>query len=233
MLMNTALPTTDSIYGLRMERQFLSRQANEAEYLAFYRDTQPGQNVYWCGFGNPPCHVFRASFDDMELNRRRQEERILVKGRFQGGTLGWVEAADLELFACLSRKSPAVLHPMDAALLELIEREGPMNIQLMKELSGLLVKQITPALHRLQEAFLIYEDQYDGAWDREWYKFAEMFPDVDLNRYTRQEALKLVLPRFAYRSVFLTAEMAKTFYRLPKKEITAAIGALVDRKSVV
>lgn len=36
----------------------------------------------------------------------------------------------------------------------------------MNEETGMLVKEITPVLHRLQEAFLIYEDQYDGEWDR-------------------------------------------------------------------
>ena len=40
----------------------------------------------------------------------------------------------------------------------------------------MLVKEITPVLHRLQEAFLVYEDQYDGEWDRSWYRFEEMFP---------------------------------------------------------
>jgi len=32
-------------------------------------------------------------------------------------------------------------------LLELMERESPMNIELMKAMTGLLVKKITPALH--------------------------------------------------------------------------------------
>ena len=43
-------------------------------------------------------------------------------------------------------------------ILELIQNAGPFNIQQIKEETGMLVKQITPILHRLQEAFLIYED---------------------------------------------------------------------------
>ena len=39
----------------------------------------------------------------------------------------------------------------------------------------MLVKEITPVLHRLQEAFLVYEDQYDGEWDRSWYRFGGDF----------------------------------------------------------
>lgn len=218
--------TQANIIALRMERQYLSRKANEQEYLALYRDTQPGQNVYWNGFGDPPSITFRADFDDIEYNRKRQRSRALIKGRFAGGNLGWIMRDDLELFAALYRKPLAGLQPVHETLLELLGREGPMSIQGMKELTGMLVKEITPALHRLQEAFLVYEDQYDGEWDRGWYPFAEMFPDVDLAKYTRQEALAALLRRFAYRHVRFDSKMAKSFYKLPEKEIKAAMAEL-------
>lgn len=79
----------------------------------------------------------------------------------------------------------------------------------------------------MQEAFLIYEDQYDGEWDRGWYKFEEMFPKTDLERYTRVEALKIILRRFAYRLVWFDSGMAKSFYKLPEKEILLALKELV------
>ena len=133
---------------------------------------------------------------------------------------------DMELFACLYAKPLTRPTGEQLSILELIRNGGPFTIQQIKEETGLLVKKITPILHRLQEAFLIYEDQYDGEWDRGWYKFPEMFPDVDLNRYTRHEALKIVLQRFAHRMVWFDAAMAKSFYRLPEKEIRAAADAL-------
>lgn len=92
----------------------------------------------------------------------------------------------------------------------------------MKEMTGLLVKEITPALHKLQAAFFIFEDQPDGEWDRSWMRFEEMFPNVDVERYSRQEALRIVLRRFAYRYVYFTAMEAKSFYGLPEKEIVQA-----------
>ena len=165
--------TQTKITALRMERQFLTHKASQQEYNALYRDTQPGQNVYWHGFGDPPSITYRATFDDIEYNRMRQRERLLIKGRFQGGNLGWIERDDLELFAGLSMKPLTMPTDKQEMLLTLIRREGPLNIQIMKEMTGLLVKEITPVLHRLQEAFLIYEDQYDGEWDRGWYTFAE------------------------------------------------------------
>lgn len=220
----------ENITGLRMERQCLTCPADEQEYIALYRDTQPGQNVYWHGFGRPPVLSLRAGFDDEEFNRRRQADRLLVKGRFQGGNLGWIEAGDMELFACMCRKPMERFTAAQEEILLLIEREGPMNIQQMKEETGMLVKEITPVLHRLQEAFLIYEDQYDGEWDRGWYRFSEMFPEADFQKYTRTEALKIVLQRFAYRMVWFDVNMAKSFYKLPLKEIKTAVSELVAER---
>lgn len=221
------------ILTLRMQRQHLTIPANEEEYIALYRDLQPGQNVYWNGFGQPPVLSFRAGFDDLEFNRQHQLKRELIKGRFAGGNLGWIMAEDMELFAALYRKPLANANMAQLAILRLIEQLGPLTIQQIKEETGMLVKEITPALHRLQEAFLLYEDQYDGEWDRGWCRFEEMFPEADLNRYTRAEALTIVLCRFARRMVWFDSAMAKDFYKLPGKEIKAALAALTERGILV
>jgi len=214
------------IISLRMARQgFVNRMSAEG-YDALYRDLQPGMNVFWNGFGQPPTLSFRAGFDDMEYNRQRQLNRELVKGRFAGGNLGWIVPEDLELFMALYRKPIREMTDDQRIILDLISQQGPSNIQRMKEETGLLVKRITPALHRLQEAFILYEDQYDGEWDRGWYRFEEMFPEADPGRYDRSEALKIVLMRYAYRMVWFDAAMAKSFYRLPGKEIRAVLAAL-------
>lgn len=215
------------IISLRMERQCLVGRADESEYVNLYRDMQPGQNVYWNGFGEPPTLSFRADFDDIEFNRGRQYDRLLIKGRFGGGNLGWIMPEDMELFAALYKKPLKSPTLTQLQLLELIRSIGPLNIQQMKEETGLLVKDITPALHRLQEAFLIYEDQYDGDWERGWYRFDEIFPNISIEKYTRHEALKIVLQRFAYRLVRFDSAMAKSFYKLPEKEIKLAISDLV------
>lgn len=221
------------IISLRMERQCFIKKADEAEYVRLYRDMQPGQNVYWNGFGAPPTLTFRADFDDLEFNRNRQLKRELIKGRFASGNLGWIEPDDIELFAALYRKPLTKPTEEQRRILELIETAGPFNIQQLKEETGMLVKQITPILHRLQEAFLIYEDQYDGEWDRGWYRFHEMFPDVKTDRYTGLEALKIVLQRFAYRIVWFDTAMVKSFYKIPEKEIKQAVGELVDEGILV
>jgi len=217
----------NKITALRMERQHLICKANKAEYIDLYRDSQPGYNVHWYGFGDPPSLAYRADFNDIEFNRERQLKHKLIKGRFAGGNLGWIMPEDLELFAATFVKplnKPTMRH---TTLLELIERE-PLTIQQMKEETGMLVKEITPVLHRLQEAFLIYEDQYDGEWDRGWHKFNDMFPDVDLKKQTRHDALKILIERFAYRMVYFDSKMVKSFYKLPEKDIKTAVTALIE-----
>ena len=216
------------LIALRMERQHLTRKATQAEYNPLYRDLQPGQNVYWNGFGDPPSLTYRADFNDIEYNRGRQADRSLIKGRFAGGNLGWIIPEDLELFVSLYRKPLDKPTDRQLTLLELIEREGPLNIQQMKEETGMLVKEITPALHRLQKAFLVYEDQNEGQEDRGWYKFSEMFPHVDLQRYLSCDALIILLRRFAYRMVWFDADMVRSLYKLAAKDIKAAATALVD-----
>lgn len=224
---NARLIDKSKIISLRMERQFFTRKASEQEYLELYRDTQPGQNVYWNGFGQPPTLSFRADFDDLEFNRKRQSKRELIKARFGGGNLGWIVPEDLELFIALYQKPLKQPTFIQAKILGLFQKLGPLNIQQIKEETGFFVKEITPALHKLQEAFLIYEDQYDGEWDRSWYPFEEIFPDIDREKYTRVEALKIILQRFAYRHVCFDIAMAKSFYKLPAKEIKSAIAELV------
>lgn len=221
------------VISLRMERQCLSHKADVSEYISLFQDTQPGQNVYWNGFGDPPSLTLRADFDDLAFNRQRQKERALLKGRFQGGNLGWVMAEDWELFACVYCKPLSRFTEPQKKLMEVISREGPLNIQQMKQETGMLVKEITPALHRLQQAFLIYEDQYDGDWERGWYPFSSMFPQVSLNRYSRTQALSLLLKRFAYRNVVFDEAMAKSFYKLPAKEISQALAKLTEEGTLV
>ncbi|MBE5809575.1 MAG: hypothetical protein E7318_01430 [Clostridiales bacterium] len=217
------------LLALRLQRQQLVTPVAAAGYDALYRDLQPGMNLYWHGFGQPPECTFRADFDDVDYNRQRQARRQLVKGRFAGGNLGWIVPEDFPLFAALYRKPILLMDDVQLTIMTLIERMGPLNIQQIKEETGYLVKVITPALHRLQEAFLLYEDQYDGEWDRAWYRFEEMFPEHDLNRYTRAEALEIILQRFAYRMAWFDTKMAKSFYKLPEKEIKQACARLAEQ----
>lgn len=221
-----------NVAALRMRRQFIGEKASEEEYETLFRDLSPVPTVYWCCPGEPPVVSYRASFDDHFFNTRRRARREILKGRFQGGTIGYVDRRDLSLYGSIYRKAPKVLTEVQEELILLLRREGPMNIGLMKELTGRLVKEITPALHKLQEAFLVFEDQADNEWERAWYLMEGEFPELNLS-LPRGEAIEAAVQRFAYRIVAFDLPMAKSFFRLPVRDLKAAVDGLLSRGTLV
>ena len=73
--------------------------------------------------------------------------RTIMKGRFQNGNIAYIYADELELFAAVYRKDKP-LTDTELELCELLNREGPMTIHVMKEFTGMLTKEITPACRR-------------------------------------------------------------------------------------
>lgn len=126
-----------SIVGLRMRRQHLVQRADTVEYDALYRDTSPGQNVYWERFRRPAQPDLPGGFRRYRLQpfpaEKQNAAQRAVPGRQSGA---WIERADLELFAVAYRKPLPSLTPAQQTLWELLLREGPMNIQGMKEATG-------------------------------------------------------------------------------------------------
>ncbi len=214
--------------SLRMKRQYLSASVSREEYDQLFINMSPVPTMYWTRPGDPPTLPAHVDFDDYDYNSRRRSRRDILKGRFAGGTISYVTKEDLELFGCLYRKEVSRYSQVQTEIIELFQQEGPMNIKLIKELTGLLVKGITPQLHKLQEAFVVYEDQLDNEWDRGWYLFESEFPEVDLNRFTKIEALKNLLPRVIKLLVFAELDQLKSYYRLPIKLIEKAVLELLN-----
>lgn len=217
-----------AVVALAFRRQHFLEPASPEEYDRLFRDYSPVPTIGWCEPGLPPTLPPHAAFDDGAYNGLRRAGRQILKGRFHN-RLAYVAREDWELFACLYRKPLPALRYEQVKMLELLRQEGPLNIGLIKEMTGLLVKQITPILHRLQEAFLVFEDQQDNAGDRGWYCFEEVFPEVDFARYDKKGALCAVLPRFAHRQVFFTEEMARNFYGSSVREVREATQCLVEQ----
>ena len=219
--------SSHDVAALLLERQHLAHPAGEEDYDRLFRDLSPVKTPYWCAPGSPPCLRFRAAFDDGDYNDRRRAARRILKGRFQKGNLAYIAAEDLELFAALYRRPPEKMTLEHHRLLDLLEREGPLTIQQIKEITGLLVKHITPLLHRLQEMFLVYEDQTDAGWDRGWYAMEQEFEGVRFDRFTPEQALDELLPRYARRAVFFNADSLGAFYQLPAKACAASVDRLM------
>ncbi len=218
--------------NLALERQCFFNKAGESGYERLFRLMQPVQPVYWTRPGDPPRILHRVAFDDAQHNFDLRAERLLVKGRFQGGNVAYIHADELELFAGAYRKPIRFLSETEEILLRILDREGPLTIRILKEMTDMRVKDLAPVLHKFQEAFLVFEDQADNEWDRGWYLFEKEFPDVRPDRYTREEALAVLIPRFLHLHVFATAGMAASFYGLSQKPVKAALDHLAGTGAV-
>lgn len=223
----------NAVQALCMQRQYLGGRANEEQYKELFRSMSPVPTVYWSAPGQAPILCNRANFDGQLWAEEARSSREIVKGRFQGGNVGYIFAKELELFAGAYRKPPSSLSDGEWRVMELLEQEGPMTIGDMREITGLKAKEIAPILHKLQTKFLAYEDQIDSQWDRGWYPMAGEFPDYNFDRYTKEEAVQELLLRFAYLAVFFTADMAKNYYRFTQKEIKQGLDTLQKNHKLV
>ena len=222
----------NSVTALTMRRQCFGANIDRAAYNDLFRLMSPVLTPFWCRPGSPPGLVFRAGFDEYSHVYDMRSRRIIVKGRFQGGGIAYVFSDELPLFAAVYSKDRRRLSYREVELLEMLEREGPLNIGMIKDITGWLAKEITPALHKLQQKFLVFEDQADNEWDRAWYLFETEFPDTDLDEYTKTEAMKTIITRFTHGNVFISVDMLRSYYRLPAAEIEAAVSGLLEENTL-
>ena len=177
--------------------------------------------------------VHRTVFKDNVVTDGMRAERTIIKGRFLNGTIGYVLAKDLELYANTFLRPIQRLSYVQRTVLDTVIAQSPTTARLIKEETGLLNKSIMPALHRLQEAFLVYEDQVDADWERGWYDFATEWPDVYIEQSRWEPAAATVLTRFLKGYVFATLENIKDWSGLPVKKLQGLVAMMEKSGTVV
>jgi len=207
-----------SVRYLMLKRQHFIEKADEAEYEKLFRFLSPVHTKFWIVPGSPPVIEHRTRTNDFALNSNLRKNRKILKGRFQGGLVGYVYDDELPLYMAVYKKSLKGLSEIDEAVLGTIKDEGPMNIRLIKEITGLLSKQIAASLQKMQKAFIVYEDQVDGERDRAWYILEEEFSTEDLSKYDFDFAIEEIIYRFSFMNVFVDEVMIKSFTRLKNWE---------------
>ena len=223
----------NKIKYLMLKRQHFMDRADEKEYEEMFRLMSPVHTKHWIVPGSPPVIEHRSKINDYLLNSKNRKERKIIKGRFQGGSVGYIYAEDLPLYSVAYKKKMQGLTENDELILNTLEAEGPMNIGLLKEITGLLAKQITPSLHKMQKAFILFEDQVDDEWDRSWYLLEDEFESLDLNAYSRMQAFKEVISRFTYMNVFMDETMVKSFTKLNTKDINTDIKDMLNEEMLL
>ena len=165
-----------------------SRQLHQTVRLASASVPQVVSPRWFSRPGSPPVLVHRTTFRDSDEANRLRADRVVLKGRFLDGTIGYVLAKDLALYAnAFCRPLPRLSHEQQIVL-DTVAHQGPLTPRQIKVETGLLNKKIMPALHRLQEAFIVYEDQVDADWERGWYDFAAEWPEIEVDEPHRESA---------------------------------------------
>ncbi|HIW74983.1 MAG TPA: winged helix DNA-binding domain-containing protein [Firmicutes bacterium] len=228
--MTTLSVSAPALRALRMERQgLLSPAADAGAYEALFRRMQPVRPVAFSCPGEPPALVYRCEEGGRCFAEPWRAQRRLVKGRFQGGRVGYILADDWETMIAAYRRPADLGDPCLRHFYEFFRREAPLTIHQMQEATGWKAKEITALLHTLQQAFLVYEDQVDGDWERGWYLFESEFPQVTPGAVSREEALETLVLRQMESLGFADLETLRGFYCLPGRELKAAAGRLADR----
>jgi hypothetical protein len=208
--------TKDAVIAERLRRQLLDQPLKKkAELPELFRKLQPVAPLAYSYPGSPPRLKHRTTFDDGEALDDLRGSREIVKGRFLGGRIGYVRASDLELYGAAFRKPLRELNDTQHRVMDAVQEIGPADTNQIKELvdgdggAPLLKKQIMPALHRMQEAFLVFEDQTKTDWARPWADFESELTDVDLDRLSWEQAAGEVVGRFLDAMVFATLQQVK------------------------
>lgn len=201
-------------------------------YPELFRLLQPVSCIHFTRPGDPPSLSPRCSYDDRITNDMLRTTRELVKGRFIGGNIGYVFADDLEMYANTFCKPLDKMNDNQRLVLNIIRSCGPLTPRMLKEESGLLNKELMPVLHRLQKAFLVFEDQSDSDWERPWSLFEEEWPDLEIGPILREETTCRVIERFLHAHVFATLKELRDWSQLPARFLKAIMQQLLESERI-
>lgn len=217
----------EAVLAERLRRQRLMEPvAIPEEYSLLFRQLQPVSPVYFSYPGSPPSLVHRTTFDDQEVTAKWRETRKIIKGRFLRGMIGYVFSEELGLYANAFQRPLERLNQNQELVYDTLAHTGPLTPRQIKEETGLLSKEIMPILHRLQEAFLVYEDQVDTDWERAWYIFSQEWPDIIVEPERCEVAALEMLCRSLYAHVFATLEQIKDWSGWPARDIKHLLQSL-------
>lgn len=207
-----------TVLAERLRRQrLLEPVKTHEEYLALFSLLQPVSPPYFSYPGSPPSMTHRVAFAEPASHYR--ERRELVKGRFLQKTIGYVLEGSLEQYANAFLRPLEKMTWLQRRIFNTLETAGPLTPRQLSEETDLMNKEVMPALHRLQEAFLVYEDQLTTDWERGWYLFASEWPDIAFSKDRWESAAAEVLLRFLESQVFATAQQVKDWSGWTGKEV--------------
>jgi hypothetical protein len=225
--------TKQRIIAERLQRQAIAQPvASDDAYTRLFRRLQPVSPIANTRPGSPPCLEHRTTFDDSRLTNAWRSTRHIIKGRFLHGLIGYIFQTDLETYANAFAKPIKAYSERQRTVLKCMAEMEPVTPGVIKEETGLLSKHIGPALSRLQEAFLVFEDQMDDDWEHGWELFENVWPDVEIHPRKQFDARKAVLATFLNAHVFATPTQICGWSGFPLKEVHTLGKTLEDDGAV-
>ena len=152
------------VLAARLQRHGQTQPAvDESSCLELFRVLQPVSPQANSYPGSPPrlMHRTTAELADDEIADELRSRRELLKGRFQGGTVGYVCADELALYASAYRRPLERLDPKQELVLRALTYAGPLSPRELREETGLGPRPLMAAVHRLERAFVVCEES-DG-----------------------------------------------------------------------
>ncbi|WP_027963691.1 DNA glycosylase AlkZ-like family protein [Halalkalibacillus halophilus] len=205
----------------------LTNPNDETAYLELLKKLQPVAPVHFGRPGNPPKLVHRTTFNDELLSEKLREKHHTVKARFQGGRIAYVVAEYLNLYAGVYRKPIQKHKETYDEIHMLIKQSGGIDKEQLREALDYPSKEINPALKKLQEAFVVYEDQIDTDWNTGWFDFETEWFEINLGEPLEKAAAKIV-QRFLEAYVFASFDEIKEWSQLKKTTLKQALDYLVE-----
>ena len=84
-----------TVLAERLSRNHLVNSLDDSTgYAELFRTLQPVSPVAFSRPGEPPRLVHRTTFDDGAIADQMRERRSMVKGRFLGGIIGYIQIGE-------------------------------------------------------------------------------------------------------------------------------------------
>ena len=103
---------------------------------------------------------------------------------------------------------------------------GPLSPRQLRAETSLAHRPLMAAVHRLERAFVVCEDQTDDAWDRPLHFVEREFPDLWQQAPAPEVAMVEVLARLLDVQVFATTAQLAAGSGLGKRVVTSTVDAM-------
>ncbi len=221
------------IHATRAARQFLTpstRGSSDSDYLEILRALAPMRPPSYEFPGTPVGLYDRHNASDgsseKTVGERVRREGLVVKSRFQHGNVAYVPTDEMPLFIGAFKKSKGLSWD-DSAVLETLQREGPLQKKDLGEMSGVKGKILTAALQNLQANFLVFEQQLETEWDNPWCAIETEHPEWLESVPEQFEARLEVIKRFTHAHVFSSAQEVKDWSGFTSKDVIVLLEELL------